>query len=114
MYNPFNEICEKIILEKKLGAINKIGDYFIKTTDIEKKDYIADFLLASARDKISQIVIVLITIHILRKYSQTTKASIDLAQRTLMRWPLNFRLRYTYSNCLNMTKSVSTSNLMEN
>lgn len=71
----------------------------------KKKDYVAEFLLASARDKISQIVIVLITIHILREYSQTTKASIDLAQRTLMRWPLNFRLRYTYSNCLNMTKS---------
>jgi len=37
MYNPFNEICEKIIIEKKLGAINEIGDYFIKSRDIEKK-----------------------------------------------------------------------------
>lgn len=104
MNESFNEEWETIFRRKGLQSIKKLGNYFIKETDIEVKENIADFLLMSAHNSFFPFAIVLSTIHILREYSQTTNDAISLSKRAVMGWRHNYSIRYTLANCLNMTE----------
>lgn len=84
------------------GYIGKLEIDFIRN-DIKEKEKIAAFLLDSAKEYPYDSV--LNTIHILREYTQTIDSSIYLAKRMVSEWPIKFSLRYTLSNCLNMSGS---------
>ncbi len=105
MNKSSTEEWEEKFRQEGRRAPKKLGDYFIKEANLEEKINLVDFLLSSASNKFSQGNILPCAIHILRGYSQTTDASIVLAQRTVMEWPIDFELRYTLANCLDMTEN---------
>lgn len=100
-----NEEWSRKFRDDSRKVIKELGDYFIKEADTKQREKIADFLLEFADKGFFPKRISLCTIHILRQYSQTTKAAINLSQRAVVKWPRDFSLRYTLSNCLNMSES---------
>jgi len=98
-----NEEWEKNFRESGMQVVKNLGRHFIKTDNLKEKESIATFLLDSAKKYPKRSM--LTTIHILREYSQTTDASLNLAKRIVLKWPIDFSIRYTLSNCLNMSES---------
>lgn len=105
MNESFNEKWDAMFRRNGLNTIQTFSRYFIKENDIEVKENIADFLLMSAHNTFFPFAIVLSTIHILREYTQTTDAAVQLSRRAVMGWEHNYSVRYTLANCLNMTES---------
>jgi len=105
MDESFNKEWETIFRKTGLQSIKTLKQYFMNAADMEVKENVVDFLLASAQNKFFPYAIVLSTIYILREYSQTTTDAISLSKRAAMHWYLNYNIRNTLANSLNTTES---------